>query len=39
MSAHTAHERWPPIKIILVSAQLTPATIDIPADSRSRPGK
>ena len=32
--AHTVHERWPPIKIILVSGQVTPATIDIPADSR-----
>jgi CheY-like chemotaxis protein len=32
--AHAVHERWPPIKIILVSGQVTPATIDIPADSR-----
>jgi CheY-like chemotaxis protein len=32
--AHTVHERWPPIKIILVSGQLKPANIDIPADSR-----
>jgi CheY-like chemotaxis protein len=32
--AHAVHERWPPIKIILVSGQLRPATIDIPADSR-----
>ena len=32
--AHAVHERWPPIKIILVSGQLTPASIDIPADSR-----
>ena len=32
--AHTVHERWPPIKIILVSGQMKPATIDIPADSR-----
>ena len=32
--AHTVHERWPPIKIMLVSGQLRPATIDIPADSR-----
>ena len=32
--AHTVHERWPPIKIILVSGQLTPAIIDLPADSR-----
>src|SRR6267142_1170134 len=32
--AHTVHQRWPPIKIILVSGQVKPATIDIPADSR-----
>jgi CheY-like chemotaxis protein len=32
--AHWVHERWPPIKIILVSGQLTLSTIDIPADSR-----
>ena len=32
--AHTVRERWPPIKIILVSGQLKPATLDIPADSR-----
>jgi len=32
--AHAVHERWPPIKIILVSGQLKPANIDIPADSR-----
>jgi CheY-like chemotaxis protein len=32
--AHTVRERWPPIKIILVSGQLKPANIDIPADSR-----
>ena len=32
--AHSVHERWPPIKIILVSGQLTLANIDIPADSR-----
>jgi CheY-like chemotaxis protein len=32
--AHTVHERWPPIKIILVSGQLKPATIDLPAASR-----
>ena len=32
--AHTVHERWPPIKIMLVSGQLRPANIDIPADSR-----
>jgi CheY-like chemotaxis protein len=32
--AHAVRERWPPIKIILVSGQLKPATMDIPADSR-----
>jgi len=32
--AHAVHERWPPIKIILVSGQLRPAAIDIPANSR-----
>jgi CheY-like chemotaxis protein len=32
--AHTVRERWPPIKIILVSGQLRLANIDIPADSR-----
>ena len=32
--AHTVHERWPPIKIILVSGQLKLKTIEIPADSR-----
>jgi two-component system, response regulator PdtaR len=32
--AHTVRERWPPIKIMLVSGQLKPATNDIPADSR-----
>jgi len=32
--AHTVHKRWPPIKIILVSGQVKPATVDIPADSR-----
>ena len=32
--AHTVRERWPPIKIMLVSGQLKPATSDIPADSR-----
>ena len=34
MLAHAVHERWPRIKIILVSGQLTPASIDIPAHSR-----
>jgi len=32
--AHSVHERWPPIKIIMVSGQLKLASIDIPADSR-----
>src|ERR1700719_4385987 len=32
--AHAVHARWPPIKIILVSGQLTPASTDIPSDSR-----
>ena len=32
--AHAVHERWPPIKIILVSGQLKLANIEIPADSR-----
>jgi CheY-like chemotaxis protein len=32
--AHAVHERWQPIKIILVSGQLKLANIDIPADSR-----
>ena len=32
--AHAVRERWPPIKIILVSGQLQPASVDIPADSR-----
>ena len=32
--AHTVHERWPPIRIILVSGQLKLANIEIPADSR-----
>lgn len=32
--AHAVHERWPEIKIILVSGQLTAANIEIPADSR-----
>jgi CheY-like chemotaxis protein len=31
--AHSVHERWPPIKIIMVSGQLKLANIDIP-DSR-----
>jgi CheY-like chemotaxis protein len=32
--AHSVHDRWPPIKIILVSGQAKPTSIDIPADSR-----
>jgi len=32
--AHAVHERWPSIKIILVSGQVTPAPADRPADSR-----
>ena len=32
--AHAVHERWPPIRIILVSGQLRLASIDIPVDSR-----
>ena len=31
--AHAVHERWPPIKIILVSGQLKLTTTDIPAES------
>src|SRR5712671_1696141 len=31
--AHTVHERWPPIKIILVSGQLKLTNLDIPVDS------
>jgi CheY-like chemotaxis protein len=32
--AHSVRDRWPPIKIILVSGQVTPTAIEIPADSR-----
>jgi hypothetical protein len=32
--AHAVRERWPPIKIMLVSGQVKPATTDIPAESR-----
>jgi CheY-like chemotaxis protein len=32
--AHSVHERWPPIKIILVSGQLQLSDSDIPPDSR-----
>jgi len=31
--AHAVRERWPPIKIILVSGQLKSANIDIPTNS------
>jgi CheY-like chemotaxis protein len=31
--AHAVHERWPPIKIILVSGQLQLTNLDIPAAS------
>ena len=32
--AQTVHRRWPSIGIILVSGQLKPESVDIPADSR-----
>jgi len=32
--AHAVHQRWPRIKIILVSGQLKLPSIDIPANSR-----
>jgi CheY-like chemotaxis protein len=32
--AHSVHDRWPPIKIILVSGQVKLESIDIPANSR-----
>src|SRR5271169_2503009 len=32
--AHAVHERWPPIKIILVSGQLQLSNSDIPPNSR-----
>ncbi|MCJ9700093.1 MULTISPECIES: response regulator [unclassified Bradyrhizobium] len=32
--AHTVHKRWPVIKIILMSGQLNPASIDLPPCSR-----
>jgi CheY-like chemotaxis protein len=31
--AHAVHQRWPPIKIILVSGQLKLTNLDIPVDS------
>jgi CheY-like chemotaxis protein len=34
MLAHAVHDRWPAIKIILVSGQLKPAESDKPVDSR-----
>jgi CheY-like chemotaxis protein len=32
--AHTVHERWPSIKIIVVSGQLNPSSVDLPPRSR-----
>src|SRR4029079_19489779 len=32
--AHAVHDRWPGIKIILVSGQITPSEDETPADSR-----
>src|SRR5712672_715754 len=32
--AHAVHERWPSIKIILVSGQLTPTEVEKPTNSR-----
>ena len=32
--AHAVHDRWPTIKIILVSGQVSPSDADRPADSR-----
>lgn len=32
--AHIVHERWPPIKIILVSGQLKLSSAQVPHDSR-----
>jgi CheY-like chemotaxis protein len=32
--AHSVHDRWPPIRIILVSGQLKLASTDMPAGSR-----
>jgi CheY-like chemotaxis protein len=32
--ARSVHDRWPPIKIIVVSGQVTPTSLDIPPDSR-----
>ena len=35
--AHAVHDRWPGIKIILVSGQIRPSETDKPADSRFFP--
>ena len=32
--AHAVHDRWPSIKIILVSGQVKPSDAETPADSR-----
>jgi CheY-like chemotaxis protein len=32
--ARSVHDRWPPIKIILVSGQVRTTSLDIPPDSR-----
>jgi CheY-like chemotaxis protein len=32
--AHVVHDRWPPIKIIVVSGRLRLPNLDIPAESR-----
>src|ERR1700755_615669 len=32
--AHAVHDRWPSIKIILVSGQINPSEAERPADSR-----
>jgi CheY-like chemotaxis protein len=32
--AHAVHERWPSIKIIVVSGQLPPSSVDLPPCSR-----
>src|ERR1700722_2168884 len=34
MLAHAVHDRWPSIKIILVSGQVKPSDAERPADSR-----
>ena len=35
--AHAVHDRWPGIKIVLVSGQIKPAEADTPADSPESP--